>query len=280
MTSYSDRLKEHLARYKRERLGIAEDGIWSRNKRSYSHILPSGLERLNILETARREFWACYAEGPDSVRLHSDFHHLNSSQALACNVFFPLLEMTPDGGKHLLNAMRVRAGSVRRWALEDVPDPAEGTNFDATIELESGAKLYIEVKLSEAGFGACSPDDAHRAKLSQIYTPRLSGKVVPGSLEETEFFPQYQLFRNVSYLRTDSDDRVIVLAPRANGGLWSIGEAFSGKQLTDAVRPAFQMVALEDLIGALRHGAGPGAHFLSVHAGMLAEKYLLPMPAW
>jgi len=274
MTTYSDRLKEHLVRYKRERLGVSEDGVWGRNGRAYPHILPAALHRLNIIETARREFWSRYQSGPDAIRLHSDFHHLNSSQALACNVFFPLLHLVPGGFGHLLKALRLPADSLRRWALEDVPDPEEGTNFDAAMELASGARIYFEVKLSEAGFGACTPDDAHRAKLREIYVPRLNGKVPTGALEEAAFFPQYQLFRNVSYLRPCTEDRLVVLAPKANGGLWSTGQAFRESLLTDAVRPAFQMVALEDLIGTLRDSAGAGDHLLSVHVAMLAEKYL------
>ena len=54
---YSVDMKAHLTRYKQERLGVLDNGIWIKNRRQYGHILPQSLFRLNVLETIRREFW-------------------------------------------------------------------------------------------------------------------------------------------------------------------------------------------------------------------------------
>ncbi len=87
MPSYAERMKAHLAAYKRHSLGVSEDGVWAKTGNSYPHILPTDRQQLNILEPFRHEFWAyCEAHKP-AIRLHRDFHHLNSSQALTFNLF-------------------------------------------------------------------------------------------------------------------------------------------------------------------------------------------------
>ncbi len=49
--SFGAALKEHLATYKRNTLGVDEDGTWQ--GRSYSHILPESHQHLNLLESIR-----------------------------------------------------------------------------------------------------------------------------------------------------------------------------------------------------------------------------------
>ena len=82
---YVERLKRHLAAYKRDVLGVAEDGIWSRNGRAYPHILPAAQRDLNLLAPLRAEMRAFLAATP-TFRYHMDFHHLNSSQAMCLNL--------------------------------------------------------------------------------------------------------------------------------------------------------------------------------------------------
>jgi hypothetical protein len=53
--SYPDRLRAHLAVYKRDTLGVEQDGIWSRNGKAYPHILPKDQLRLNFLPPLREE---------------------------------------------------------------------------------------------------------------------------------------------------------------------------------------------------------------------------------
>jgi hypothetical protein len=35
-----DKILDHLAKYKKETLNIPENGVWRKNKKQYSHILP------------------------------------------------------------------------------------------------------------------------------------------------------------------------------------------------------------------------------------------------
>src|SRR5438876_813912 len=54
--SYKQEMWRHLADYKLSALGVKKNGIWRKNHREYAHILPSVVQRLNILEPYRDEF--------------------------------------------------------------------------------------------------------------------------------------------------------------------------------------------------------------------------------
>lgn len=81
---------EHLARYKVEAMRVTENGLFRYEGRDLSmpHILPKCHHQMNILERYRKRFWSSdYA----NINLHRFFHHLNSSQALCINLFYPLI---------------------------------------------------------------------------------------------------------------------------------------------------------------------------------------------
>src|SRR4051812_16548522 len=106
--SYNLMLREHLAKYKQEVLGEAESGSW-RDHGPYPHILPESKQALNIIPEVRAEFWdyieECQATESRRVKLHRDFAHLNSSQALAFNLFFPFLGSSKRRADILLGAL-------------------------------------------------------------------------------------------------------------------------------------------------------------------------------
>jgi hypothetical protein len=85
MKRYQAALRGQLARYAKRRLDVTEAGVYKRH--AYPHILPYRLRFLNLLELIRAEVQDYLRAHP--VRLHRYFHHLNSSQALALNLFYP-----------------------------------------------------------------------------------------------------------------------------------------------------------------------------------------------
>src|SRR5438094_9661392 len=106
MTGYQATLQEHLARYAKRRLGIFEQGTY--RGRPYSHVLPSGLRFLNLLESIRAELQD-YLRAHPSITPHPDFHHLNSSQAFAFNLFYPFFAAGGDQARALSAALGVDA---------------------------------------------------------------------------------------------------------------------------------------------------------------------------
>src|SRR5256885_7189658 len=183
--SYAKRLQRHLAAYKIQRLGVRESGVWTRTGRPYPHILPLPLRHLNLIETIRREVVAYLATpAGKAVKLHQYFHHLNSSQAMAFNLFFPFLAPSDADPAPLLEALKLPRGRLETWAFESVPDEGEGTNFDLHLFLAGRAQYFVEVKLSEQEYGTAKRDARHRGKLERVYRGRLAGKVDPAALTE------------------------------------------------------------------------------------------------
>ena len=97
-TDYADKLRKQLKDYKEQEWPDLAYGEWRYRGRllRYPHILPADRYQLNILPTIRERFWDWFRTRKPKIKLHKYFHHLNSSQALCFNLFFPLLA---DDGK-------------------------------------------------------------------------------------------------------------------------------------------------------------------------------------
>lgn len=117
---YQDILKVHLAEYKRTQLGITESGIFYRNGRAYEHILPAAQAMLNVFDEARPTLKKLLEK--KQIKLHRDFHHLNSSQAFAFNLFFSYFDGDATASSTLLRALG-QQGKLTDWIPEAVPDP-------------------------------------------------------------------------------------------------------------------------------------------------------------
>ena len=273
MIDYKGTLYAHLAKYKTERLGIPQQGAWTDRKGEihyYDHILPDGLEYLNLLESIRAEMRAYLAANP-GIKLHKDFKHLNSSQAFAFNLFFPYF----TGGAASATALGKALGldmdvASEGWQFEEVQD--ENTNVDVVWHSQAGQKVFCEVKLSEPECGKATYDPTHRDKLRDIYQPRLEGLVSPDLLEPATFFAHYQLLRNVSLLHANANSHLVILFPRANAALFPQLKRVLAGINTDH-RHRIHVAHVEDAIDALC-ACETLAPELRAHVSALKEKYV------
>ena len=272
MSNYAQTLQRHLAAYKISRLGVKETGTFVHKGRElhYAHILPRDQRWLNILEPIRAEVRKYVERRPD-LKLHKYFHHLNSSQAFAFNLFFPYFEQTNSSA--LLSAMGIH-GEFAGWQPEYVADAQEGTNVDVMWKAPSGAKTFCEVKLSERKFGVAKDDRRHRQKLDEIYRPVLAGHCAPELLEPQGFFARYQLLRNVWLAAKDPEASVVFLVPRANSALWTQLGPFI-ELLAPALARRVRAVAIEDVLASLASSAHVPAK-LTGYSELVREKYVLP----
>ena len=269
MNEYKVSLCSHLGQYRENRLCVRQMGTWTNNGKKYAHILPEGLELLNILEDIRHEMQCYLAEHPD-IKLHKDFRHLNSSQAFAFNVFFPYFRAGGHAACTLSSALGMDAGElVSEWAFEQIQD--EGTNADVVWRTEGGDKVFCEVKLSEDEFGVAADDDRHRQKLQDTYLPRLRGRIAGELLDAEAFFKHYQLLRYLSLIAQDEDSHLAILLPRANAALSPQLDTVMGALPKETARRV-HIAYVEDVIDRLENAPGlsPG---LVVHAKHLREKY-------
>lgn len=247
--SYQDKLKRHLADYKWRHLGISAPGVFKYRGREVweDHILPLVDADRNILEEAEPEVHRFLADHPG--KRHQYFHHLNSSQAFAFNLFFPYFTGGPEAASTLLRALGQEV-LLDNWEPEAVPKIHEGSNIDVLWTTMDGAQTFCEVKLSEADFGKAADDARHRAKLKEIYGPVLAMHLALGRLERMAFFEAYQFNRNVWHMVQADHNRLIFLLPRANDVLWKqLQELLLG--VVPRTRERISAVAIEDIIAKL-----------------------------
>jgi hypothetical protein len=270
--SYPDDLKKHLADFKRRNLGISAPGVFRYRGRDvrYHHILPLANSSANLLEEAAPAASAFLAAHPQ--KRHQYFHHLNSSQAFAFNLFFPYFSGEPESASALLRALG-QDGILAEWEPEAVPVPDEETNIDVLWATTDGVRTFCEVKLSETDFGKALDDDRHRAKLVNIYSGVLAGHLEAARLERLAFFDAYQFNRNVWHMVRTDRSRLIFLLPRGNAGLWGLLQhLLSG--VVYSTRERISVVAIEDVIAKLATD-NQCPERLRGYARKLKQKYLI-----
>jgi hypothetical protein len=271
MTSYQVALRRHLGEYKAHRLGIREAGVYRKTGRAYQHLLPSTLRYLNLLKSIRAEFRDYLRHNP-TVRLHPDFHHLNSSQALTFNLFYPYLSAGGEAARLIAQVLGL-GGDIREWCFEYVPDAEEGTNVDVAWQNSGGTWAFCEVKLSESEFGGATPDQRHEKKFHEIYSPRLHGLVDDRLLEFREFCRHYQLLRNIWLLTTHADSNVIFLIPEQNIALSPALRDILGS-LATSVRHRVHVAYLEEVLVSIKNHSTLSPE-LKLYAAQLQEKYIV-----
>jgi hypothetical protein len=270
---YQDDLKKHLADYKRLYLGISEAGVFQYRGRDVpqDHVLPLRDASRNLLDEAE----PILKKYESKLKLHKYFHHLNSSQAFAFNLFFPYFDGNAEAASALLRALGC-AGTLELWEPEKVPDPFEESNIDVFWRTTDGAQTFCEVKLSETEFGKAADDFRHRSKFSDIYRQKLAPHLEPSRLEMRAFLDAYQFNRNVWHMVHEVQSRLVFLLPRANADLWaSLQELLSG--VMPPTRERISAVAIEDVIATLSTDERcPDT--LRAYARRLKQKYLIQRP--
>ena len=273
MNDYQARLTERLAQYKSQHLPRVDDGAWHHRgtAHSYQHILPKDNHRLNILSGIRDPFWLWFESVRPSVSLHQFFHHLNSSQAMAFNLFFPFLtDGTVD--KRLLKALGISDTADYSGCFENVVHPEENTNFDFYMESSEGRRIFFELKLSEEGFGSCADDERHQRKLREQYEPHLRRHVDEKWLEPKTFFANYQVMRNLSYLGRYPDSGVVFIFPKANERLRESEQTIK-HVASNSLAPRVAIFYLENLVARILEAVADDEP-LHLHYLAFRDKYI------
>ncbi|HEX3036589.1 MAG TPA: hypothetical protein VHT73_15940 [Thermodesulfobacteriota bacterium] len=271
--TYQKRLLEHLASYKKNVLKIETPGLFNyRGKEvEVQHILPIGDKWSNILESTRTQVKA-YVETTPHVTLHRYFHHLNSSQALAFNLFYPYFDNGSVCSEVLLRALG-QEGHITRWDFESIPFAEEETNVDVSWETSREIVTYCEVKLTESEFGKAVHDTRHLEKLRGIYNPVLQGNVNNDLLKPTVFFKYYQVVRYVWLIAKNDNARLIFLLPKTHQKLWNI-LSFILPQIKPNLRERISVIGMEDVIASLCTNTNSSKQ-LRKHAELLRCKYIM-----
>lgn len=177
--------------------------------------MPTKLKSFNVIEDYRDEF---YSSACSEIDFHKYYHHLNSSQALCINLFFPLI--VDDKLFLILDLLDIPRQPIKEARFEKESDVETGsgrkTNFDFYICLADNTKIYFEIKYTEAEFGKAKNDPEHRFKFTNTYEPLLKNNpyVKCEYSDVNKFLDSYQIMRNLCHINGNSF--VVFVYPKAN----------------------------------------------------------------
>ncbi len=214
--TFQKRIKQHLESYKNKHFPDHTHGTW-RNK-AYKHILPNNDEDryLNILPEYREQIKRYLSA--ENISLHYAFHHLNSSQAMCLNFFYPLyqnksLEFLTTRILNVSEEINYDTVSFEKKG-EERGFGTRPTYFDFYFETKSKKKFYFEIKYSENGFGQ---GKVNNERYTNFYAKHLNQILKQGTFNEQIFYKNYQIFRNLIHINQSS--YVVFVYPKKNRGV-------------------------------------------------------------
>jgi hypothetical protein len=274
---YRERMIKHLSEYKKATLRIAKAGIFNHKGKPLckEHILPLSMKADNFLPMIRQQYPTLAANCPllldaqgQAIKWHRYAHHLNSSQALAVNLFQPLLQ---DHREILGTLLRLPAPVITA-GFEKVFDPGEGTNVDFFAESTDGQSICIEIKLTEQDFGKAKDDERHRDKFTDYYRDWLMSATSLGDdVRQKSFFAAYQFYRNARL--ANAKQKVWFLLPEQNSKINELAEKCLGT-LRPEVRQQVEVVGLTAFLEQLCNLVADKPD-LKKHYEHFKKKYLL-----
>ena len=214
--AWKNKIFEGLTKYKVNTLGITGSGYYG--KKLVAHILPRGSWSQNfMLDVSKLNY-----------KKHHGYHHLNSSQTMCINFFYPMFE---DKYK-LLNKLlsKVFGGKITivKAEFESTDKTNYGdTNFDFFCEDSKGIKYFFEIKYTEKDISKmCLSKDRsakrHLEVFNEKYKPIIEkeGSYLKKCLSEPLVFMEehYQAFRNMSVSNEKEKVYSIFLTMKENKG--------------------------------------------------------------
>ncbi|MEQ8154358.1 MAG: hypothetical protein ABRQ25_05675 [Clostridiaceae bacterium] len=256
LREFQAKVREHLETYKRDVLNIEEREIYFYKVLAlqYEYILPKDKKKLNIIEKYREDF---YSSGfPEEIKFHKHFHHLNSSQAMCINFFYPLikekyLELILDilgiEGRFNYDSEHI----CFEKESESEKNYGRKTYFEFYIKLNSGVKIFFEIKYTENEFGKAKDDDEHKTKYRDIYMPLLMNNPAINDKfkEECMFLNNYQILRHL--VQMDKDSYVVLIYPEENKGIREAALSARKEIIKTDWKNRFILFTWEDIVNQL-----------------------------
>lgn len=271
--NFIEAVKNHLSDYKKQELGVYENGILKRHDRPYPHILPPELWEFNLLEHYREEILTYIKE--NNLQLHHDFHHLNSSQAVCLNFFYPIV--AEQQTELLLQLLELHHETVEEWAFDKTLFSKEGTKFDFYLKLQSGKQIFFAGKYLEQAFGRVKSIGKYRRKYEEFHKERLQGKIRSNLDEYEAFINYYRLLRKISYIDVHKDDVFIMIYPKNNKNILKQFQHLFAHVFVPELQGKIRLLTWEAIVDELnQHLLAKNAPLrLLHHYSQFADKYLI-----
>ena len=249
--AFREKVLSHMERYREKFLRIKEE-VSVRGK-SYGHILPEKNYHENFLSLVREDLITSpYLSG---IHWHRFSHHLNSSQVLGVNFFYPLLRKGELKSFlqlfHLEDAAVFDSEHLSFSKLSPVESSVRRKScFDFHADLQDEAELYVLSNYTDGCFGRAEKE-AFSDKYETVYQPLLleSDMIAEDYKNQAFFMEEYRYMRSLLHLKEKSS--LLVLIPRENYLLREKALYFKDQVLTDKGREHFYPVVWEDMLDKL-----------------------------
>ena len=154
-------IKNHLGEYKKNKLGIEENGTYNYKGEDVEHnyILPEAQGERNYLDEVAKK-------SADKIKKHQYYHHLNSSQTMCVNFFAHLTENREllklflekiAGVENVENINECKFEHIqpenRTKCKSEHIQKGNRTNFDFYCKDDKGVEYFFEIKYTESNFG-------------------------------------------------------------------------------------------------------------------------------
>ncbi|MFH5836224.1 PGN_0703 family putative restriction endonuclease [Proteiniclasticum sp. C24MP] len=248
---FRSKVMDHMKSYKEKSLRVKEEV--SHNGRTYSHILPEKYYEMNFSREVKEKLVG--SKYLSSIHWHRYSHHLNSSQVMAVNFFYPLLRYreldTLLGLMGMEDEIIYDPSHISFSKISEIENTqGRKTCFDFYFKLKSGKDVYVVAKYTEGCYERALDEDYLR-KYEETYRPLLEQSEIIKEEHKNQkvFLENYSCMRNLVHLSRDS--YLLVIYPRENWKVRSKALTAEEKILKDDFKGHYLPVVWEDLLELL-----------------------------
>jgi len=253
--SFQKEIKTKLGEYKNAEFPELEDGKWRDSDGIYPHILPNDMWFKNLLKQYNTVLEKYITT--KNIKRHRYFYHLNSSQAMCLNMFYPLIE--ENKLDLILKALNIHDDSVdynsvcfekesdieKEHTIEKGIDQRP-TCFDYYFKTVNGKEFHFEIKYTESEFAKAELDQSHIDKYEAIYKKHCFA-IDSKYCDCDSFLNNYQLMRNL--IHVSSNSYVVFIYPENNKKIKQQAEFAKSFFVKPNLQPYVINLTWENLIG-------------------------------
>lgn len=249
--AFREKVIRHMERYKEKFLRLQETEVVK--GKSYGHILPEKNYHDNFLPLVREDLITSpYLSG---VNWHRFSLHLNSSQILGVNFFYPLIKKEELQGFLKIFSMEEEIlYDPEHLSFAKISTVENTTSrrscFDFHMAFPGGEEVYVISNYTGGCFGRAD-QESFKEKYESVFKPLLKeSDMIEEPYKNEEFFlEEYRYMRSLLHLKEKS--RLMVLIPKENFELREKALFFRDQVLTEKGRANFYPVIWEELLEEL-----------------------------
>lgn len=274
------KILKNLSKYKTKVIKEYQNGIYKHPRYGTVKKLPYILPRIenyykntkNILSGIRADF---LNSNYKNIKPHIYFNHLNSSQAMCINFFYPLIKNNLLN--HVLSRIKINEpinySEVEFEKDSNIENTGRKTNFDFYIKTKNNKNIYFEIKYTERSFGSAKNDVPHIKKFNADYLPKLNSvsHINKNYYSKDKFFKNYQIMRNI--LNIDENSYVVIIYLKENEKLRIKCEEVKNKIISKPLTSHFLDIDWHDMFDWVYKNIHNNTYLVSYYDDF-REKYL------